>query len=112
MKLNILKHRGGVGYKGQLNLVYGSISAPYNPFMHTGYEEYLRSLNQKFNSWVNTTFVKDKVEGLTDALELMQQRYPGNYRLIEKYNPSRGAFELDVKFDNPKEEMLWKMKWA
>ena len=102
MKLNILKHRGGVGYKGQLNLVYGSISAPYNPFMHTGYEEYLRSLNQKFNSWVNTTFVKDKVEGLTDALELMQQRYPG----------SRGAFELDVKFDNPKEEMLWKMKWA
>lgn len=103
-----------LGYKAKviLNQEYGAIYAPYIPLMRTGYQDYLRSLNQKFNSWVNTTFVKDKIEGLEDALELMQQRYPGNYTLIEKYNPARGAIELDVKFANPKEEMLWKMKWA
>jgi len=103
-----------LGYKGKviLNQKFGSISAPYNPFMHTGYEDYLRSLNQKFNSWVSTQFIKDKVEGLEEATDLMRQRYPGNYRLIEKYNPTRGAFELAVEFDNPKEEMLWKLKWS
>lgn len=101
-----------VGYKGKMNAEVGSFYAPYIPIMHTGYQDYLRSLNQKFNSWVNTTFVKDKVEGLSDALDLIQLHYPGNYTLIEKYNPTRGLMELDVQFDNPKEEMLWKMKWA
>lgn len=104
-----------IGFKGKviLNQEYGAFYAPYIPtIMHTGYQDYLRSLNQKFNSWISTTFVKDKVEGLSDALDLMQLHYPGNYTLIEKYNSTRGAFELDVQFDNPKEEMLWKMKWA
>ena len=111
MKLDILKHRG-VGYKGQLNLVYSSTGARSDPVLRTRYEDYLYSLNQKFNSWVSTTFVKDKVEGLSDALDLMQQQYPGNYTLVEVYNSTRGAFELAVKFENPKEEMLWKMKWT
>jgi hypothetical protein len=99
------------GHKVKLNMEYGSVRTPF-PVPHTGYEEYLRSLNQKFNSWVNASFVKDKVEGLEEATEMMQQRYPGNYKLIEKYNSNRGASELAVEFDNPKEEMLWKMKWA
>lgn len=100
------------GYKGKVNVGYGAISAPYNPFMRTGYQDYLHSLNLKFTSWVSATFAKDKGEGLEEALEMMQERYPGNYILIEKYNPIRGTFELAVKFNNPKEEMLWKMKWA
>ena len=100
------------GYKGKVTVGHGAISAPYIPSMQTNYQDYLRSLSLKFNSWVSTTFVKDKVEGLEEATEMMRQRYPGNYTLIEKYNPSRGAFELAVKFENPKEEMLWKMKWA
>ena len=101
-----------VGYKGKVLVGQGVISAPYNPFMRTGYQDYLHSLNQKFNSWVSTSFVKDKVEGLEDATEIMKQRYPGNYTLVEVYNPTRGTFELSVKFDNSKEELLWKMKWA
>lgn len=100
------------GCKRKVLMNSGAFYVPYNPFMHMGYQDYLRRLTQKFNSWVSGTFVKDKVQGLEEATEMMQQRYPGNYTLIEKYNSTRSAFELEVKFDNLKEEMLWKMKWA
>jgi hypothetical protein len=84
-----------------------------NVLLDTGYEDYLRKLNNKYYMWLSVanSFI-DKEEGIEEATEMMQQRYPGNYVLHQIYNHSRGAFELAVKFDNPKEEMLWKMKWA
>ena len=83
-----------------------------NALLHTGYEDYLRKLTAKYFMWLSTNSFTSREEGLEEAREMMQQRYPGNYVLHQVYNYHRGAFELAVKFDNPKEEMLWKMKWA
>jgi hypothetical protein len=79
----------------------------------TGYQDYLRKLSNKYYVWLTTTNSGiDKEQGLEEAREIMQQRYPGNYVLDQIRDPSRGAFELVVKFDDPKEELLWKIKWS
>lgn len=76
---------------------------------HRSWKSYLASLSSRYIQWKSQGYKDD--DGASDATELMQQRYPGKYKLIERYNPTRGVFELDIVFDNPKEEMLWKIKW-
>ena len=49
---------------------------------------------------------------LDDISETMQRLYPGDYKIVEKYNPYAGRFDYTVEFDDPKEEMLWKLKWS
>lgn len=76
---------------------------------HRSWKSYLNSLSSRYMLWKQQGY-KD-YEGESDATELMQQRYPGNYKLVERYNTTRGVFELDIVFENPKEEMLWRIKW-
>lgn len=100
-----------VGYRGKVISDAGAYYAPYVPIQFVSWQEYLRKLEQKFNSWITTKFA-NRLEGIEDATELMKQHYPGNYTLTEKYDPARGVFALTVVFENPKEEMLWKIKWT
>jgi hypothetical protein len=44
--------------------------------------------------------------------ELMQEKYPGNYKAIEYYSSKRGCFELKLQFDNEKEETLFILKYS
>lgn len=73
----------------------------------TRYEDYLNDISVRYNWWL----LAGGRNGLKDALELMQQQYPGNYQVVakqDKYN----TFTLVLKFDNPNEELLWKLKWG
>lgn len=42
---------------------------------------------------------------------LMKQKYPGNYRITEYYDFALQRFNLRVDFDDPKEKMIWMLKW-
>lgn len=51
-------------------------------------------------------------DGLSDANEMMQKRYPGNYKVEERYEPSRGTFRLYLKFNDPKDETFFLLKYS
>lgn len=47
----------------------------------------------------------------TAELEL-QQQCPGEYRIVQKYDPIRMVIEFDVKFEDPRKELLWRLKYS
>jgi hypothetical protein len=46
------------------------------------------------------------------ATLIMHQHYPGKYRVVENYEPARGCFEFKLKFDDPREETLFLIKYS
>lgn len=74
------------------------------------WEDDLRNLSLKYNGWL--TINEKTGNGLDDANEIFQSKYPGPYRLIDYYDNNRGVFSLKLGFDNPNQELLWKIKWS
>lgn len=70
----------------------------------------LKSLSERYNSWM--TIQEKSGDGLADATELMQDKYPGPYRLVEYYDNDQGVRSLKLHFDDPKEETLWLLRWS
>ena len=54
----------------------------------------------------NEDQTKDQIENL------MKDRFPGDYTLEWSYNPTICKLELNVKFEDPKKEVLWKIKYS
>ena len=46
------------------------------------------------------------------ATKLMQDRYPGNYRVVENFDPARGCFGFKLEFDDPREETMFLLNWS
>ena len=46
------------------------------------------------------------------AQESFQRRWPGNYSIVEYYNPTKGRFGLRLAFENPHEETMWLLRWS
>lgn len=77
---------------------------------HT-WQSYLKQLQLEYGSL--TMFdAKRRDEGLACATGLMHKRYPGPYRIVEKYDPDRGIFSFKLKFDDPQEEIIWLLRWS
>lgn len=98
------------GYKGKILIDSGSIYAPYIPKIEKmTWQKYLQELQLKYASW--TQLGQNKTgDGLSDATEMMREKYPGNYRVIEKYDSIKGKFVLKLEFDDPKEETFWLLR--
>ncbi len=73
------------------------------------WQEYLIQLQRKYASWTKLG-QQCEGDGLADATEMMQAKYPGPYHVVEKYNAGRGYFTLELEFDDPKEKTLWLLK--
>lgn len=87
----------------------GAVYAPYYPFEKMTWQYYLQYLQLKYISW--NELGKNKTgNGLSDVTELMKERYPGNYQVIEKYDSIQGKFVLKLEFDDPKEETIWLLR--
>ena len=50
--------------------------------------------------------------GLDAVTGVMQEKYPGPYKVVEKYLPHKMKFEYCLEFDSPEEETLWLLKWS
>ena len=73
---------------------------------------------QDYLLWLQHTYIGWTVlgsqttgNGLADANEMMQGRYPGPYRVVEKHYEDFDSFGLELEFDDPKEKTLWLLKW-
>lgn len=99
------------GYKGVVHNHPGYVSCPENPFEPKSWQDNLRDLELKFASWLKIGNVS-REGGLEDVTWMMRTSYPGNYKVIEAYDPKRGVFGFKLVFDDPKEETFWLLKWS
>lgn len=88
-------------------LAASSISSIRSP-KHWTWQDYLRELEQKYMNWRNT-FSKTEMS-LQSVNEIMQELYPGPYRVVERYLPDRMVVVLILEFDDPKQETFWLLK--
>ena len=100
-----------VGYKGVVHKHPGYVSCPTNPFKSTTWQDKLQDLELKFASWLKIGNVS-REGGLEDVNLMMKTWYPGNYSVIEAYDPKRGVFDFKLVFGNQKEELLWLLRWS
>ena len=100
-----------VGYKGVVCNHSGYVSTPYNPFKPTHWKDKLQELELKFASWLKIGNVS-REGGLEDVNLMMKTWYPGNYTVVESYNPQRGVFGFKLVFEDPKEELVWLLRWS
>lgn len=75
------------------------------------WKTYLDRLQQSYANWTLLGQQREG-DGLSDATEMMQNRYPGNYKVEERYEPSRGMFRLYLKFNEPKDETFFLLKYS
>lgn len=75
------------------------------------WETYLSKLSIGMNNVMNE---KDPSEEdiLRRANKRMQDTYPGKYIVETYYNAKKGKFDLRLKFENTKEELMWKLRWV
>ena len=72
------------------------------------WQHHLRELELKYNNWINTYNTKEM--GMKDVNDLMQDLYPGPYRVVERYLPDRMVIGFSLEFDDPKEKTFWLLK--
>lgn len=75
------------------------------------WQDKLRDLEQDYAVWfkIGDRGIQIGLEGVT---KMMKAWYPGNYKVIEAYDPKRGVFGFKLVFDDPKEETFWLVKWS
>ena len=72
---------------------------------------YLNLLQSQYASWTKLG-QECEGDGLADATELMQDRFPGPYKVVEKFDPKRGTFSLQLDFSDEKEKLFWLLRWS
>jgi hypothetical protein len=62
----------------------------------------------------NQSYVRsDPSQNVTDWMEAsMKLRYPGDYTIVEFYDPVKVRFDYRPNFSNSNEELIWKLKNA
>ena len=97
------------GYKGRITADNGAYYAPYIPVWYS-WKRYLADLHEQYLQWKKVS--DGDPDGLVDATTLMQKRYPGNYVVVEVYDPHSGKFVFKLEFADPAEETVWILKWT
>lgn len=100
-----------VGYKGKVVMSIGGYYAGVKPVPET-WQSYLRRLGNGING------VSDRSDTITDAdiiaraEKYMQLNYPGPYRVEQYYNADKMKWDLRLKFDDPREQTFWLLRWS
>ena len=75
------------------------------------WQSYLRILQSRHTSWTKLG-QNSESDGLDFVTKSMQERFPGKYTIVEGFDPERGTMSLKVKFEDSKEELMWKLRWS
>lgn len=102
-----------VGYKGKTIPIAGTYYAPYKPAPDT-WQSYLSRLGNGLNGVVEsgspTTFSEEDI--VANAQLYMQKKYPGKYIVEQFYDAKKMKVDLRLKFEDPKDETFWLLKWS
>lgn len=87
------------------------IFAPYVPRPDT-WQSYLRRLGNGINGLSERSKTITEADIVANAEKYMQIRYPGPYRVEPYYNSEKMKFDLRLRFDDPREETMWLLRWS
>lgn len=76
------------------------------------WQSYLRRLGNGLNGITERSKTITETDIVANAQKYMQKKYPGKYVVEQFYNVDRGKFDLRLKFDDPKEEVVWLLRWS
>lgn len=76
------------------------------------WQKFLLAEQKRYLSMFSPSLTDAFDTGFEKVTESMQEKYPGNYVLGYKYDVSSGLLYLIPKFENPKEELFWKIKYS
>lgn len=99
------------GYKGKVAMSAGTYYAPYIPVSMT-WQSYLRRLSNGINGVSDRSKVLTAEDIIARAEKYMQIRYPGPYTVEQFYNAEKMKWDVRLKFNDPKEELFWLLKWS
>ena len=89
----------------------GGINAPYQPVPQT-WQSYLRRLGNGINGVSQRSETVTEEDIRARAEKYMQINYPGSYRVEQYYNSDKMKWDLRLRFDDAREEVLWMLKWS
>ena len=76
------------------------------------WQSYLRRLGNGINGVSERTKNFTEASIIANAEHYMQKRYPGAYRIESYYNTDKMKYDLRLKFDDPKQETMWLLRWS
>ena len=76
------------------------------------WQSYLRRLGNGLNGITERSKTITETDIVANAQKYMQKKYPGKYVVEQFYNAESGRFDLRLKFDDPKEETFWLLRWS
>lgn len=84
--------------------------------MNDTWQSYLRRLGNGLNgiaiAGVKTKTAFSEEDIIANAQEYMQKKYPGKYKVEQFYNAEKMKIDLGLRFEDPKEETFWLLKWS
>lgn len=75
------------------------------------WQGYLRRLGNGLNG-VDTNKHITEADIVSNAQKYMQIKYPGPYCVEPYYNADKMRFDLRLRFNDPKQETLWLIRWS
>lgn len=76
------------------------------------WQNYLRRLGNGLNGISERTKTITEKDIVNNAQLYMQKKFPGKYVVEQYYNADKMKWDLRLKFDNPKEETMWLLRWS
>lgn len=78
--------------------------------LNLNWQTTLRELQLKYSIWIKT--FNSPETGMQDVNDIMQTLFPGPYRVVGKYLPDIKIIDLELEFDDPREQIIWLLKWS
>ena len=75
------------------------------------WQRYLARLGNGISGVASNQFITE-ADIVANAEKWMQKKYPGKYTVEQFYNADKMKWDLRLRFDDPKEETMWLLKWV
>ena len=76
------------------------------------WQSYLRRLGNGLNGLSERSQTVTEEDIVANAEHYMKKKYPGNYTVEQYYNPDKMKWDLRLRFESPKEETFWLLKYS
>ena len=76
------------------------------------WQSYLRRLGNGINGISERSKTLTEKDIIANAEHYMQKKYPGNYIVESYYNADKMKWDLKLRFNDPKEETMWLLKYS
>lgn len=111
MKVNKINKIWQDGDRLMADITYTPAPLPISMTFNIAYQP---TWQQMLDGYYRTSFINGDYTTGEDRIATiqaeMQERFPGKYVVENFYNNKKMRFDLRLRFDDPKQETMWKIK--